>query len=117
MVIWLMRTARVTWIISVIQVFKFIGFVSVIKAKRVIITLNEYAKEREAPSEWQGRWDVCNLSAHFAGFDCTYFVRPIRSHGLRRGARRRQGCPGHPGRKLCSLSRLSCHTDFVLVRA
>ena len=49
MVIWLMRTARVTWIISVIQVFKFIGFVSVIKAVRVIITLNEYAKEREAP--------------------------------------------------------------------
>ena len=44
MVIWLMRTARVTWIISVIQVFKFIGFVSVIKAVRVIITLNEYAK-------------------------------------------------------------------------
>jgi E3 ubiquitin-protein ligase DOA10 len=51
MVIWLMRTVRVTWIISVIQVFKFIGFVSVIKAKGVIITLNEYAKEREAPSE------------------------------------------------------------------
>ena len=44
MVIWLMRTARVTWIISVIKVFKFIGFVSVSKAKRVIITLNEYAK-------------------------------------------------------------------------
>ncbi len=43
MVIWLMRTARVTWI-SVIQVFRFIGFVSVIKAKRVITTLNEYAK-------------------------------------------------------------------------
>ena len=75
MVIWLMRTARVTWIISVIQVFKFIGFVSVIKAKRVIITLDEYAKEREAPSEWQGRWYVCNLSAHFAGTDCTYGCR------------------------------------------
>ncbi len=44
MVIWLMRTARVTWIISVIQVFKFIGFVCMIKAKRVSITLNEYAK-------------------------------------------------------------------------
>jgi hypothetical protein len=44
MVIWLMRTARVTWTISVIQVFKFIGFVYVIKAVRVIITLNEYAK-------------------------------------------------------------------------
>ncbi len=44
MVIWLMRTARVTWIISVIQVFKFIGFVCAVKAKRVIITLNEYAK-------------------------------------------------------------------------
>ena len=58
MVFWLMRTARVTWIISIIQVFKFIGFFSVIKAKGVIITLNEYAKEREAPSEWQGRWDV-----------------------------------------------------------
>ena len=56
MVIWLMRTARVTWIISVIQVFNFIGFVSLIKAKRVIITLNE------APSERKGRWDVCNLT-------------------------------------------------------
>jgi hypothetical protein len=44
MVIQLMRTGRVTWIISVIQVFKFIGFVSVIKARRVILTLNEYAK-------------------------------------------------------------------------
>jgi hypothetical protein len=43
-VIWLMRTARVTWIISVIQVSKFIGFVCAIEAKRVIITLNEYAK-------------------------------------------------------------------------
>ena len=43
MVIWLRRTARVSWIINVIQVFKFIGFVSVIKAKWVIITLNEYA--------------------------------------------------------------------------
>jgi hypothetical protein len=51
MVIWLMRTARVTWIISVIQVFTFIRSVSVIKAKRVVITLNEYAKERDAPSE------------------------------------------------------------------
>ena len=55
MAIWLMRTARVTSIISVIQVFKFIGFVSVIKAVRVIITLNEYAKERETPIECQGR--------------------------------------------------------------
>ncbi len=55
MVIWLMRAARVTWIISVVQVFTFIGFVSVIKAVRVIITLNEYAKKREAPSECQGR--------------------------------------------------------------
>ncbi len=44
MVIWLMRTARLTWIISVIQVFTFIGFVSVRKAVRVIITLNEFAK-------------------------------------------------------------------------
>ncbi len=51
-----------------------------IKAIRVIITLNEYAKEREALSEWQG-------------------------------------CPGHEERKLCSLIRLSCDTDFVLVRA
>ncbi len=41
MVLWLMRTGRFTLIISVIQIFKFIGFVSVIKAKRVIITLNE----------------------------------------------------------------------------
>ena len=39
-----MRTSRVSWIISDIQVFKFIGFVSVIMAKRVIITLNEYAE-------------------------------------------------------------------------
>ncbi len=54
MFIWLMRTARVTWIISIIQVFKFFGFVSVIKAKRVFITLNEYVKEREAPSEFRG---------------------------------------------------------------
>ena len=74
-------------------------------------------KEREAPSEWQGRWDVCNLSVHFVGKDCTYLCRQERSHGLRRGARRRQGCPGHQGRKLCSLIRLSCPTDFVLVRA
>ena len=44
MVIWLRRTARVSWIINIIQVFKFIGFVSVIKAIRVITTLNEYAK-------------------------------------------------------------------------
>jgi hypothetical protein len=44
MIIWLMRTARITWIISVIQVFKLNGFVSVIKSIRVIITLNEYAK-------------------------------------------------------------------------
>ena len=53
MVMRLMETARVTWIISVIQVFKFIGFVSVINVIWVIITLNEYAKEREAPSECQ----------------------------------------------------------------
>ncbi len=39
-----MKTARVTWIINVIQVFNFIGFVSVIVVKRVVITLNEYAK-------------------------------------------------------------------------
>jgi hypothetical protein len=43
-VYWFLRTARVTWIINVIQVFKFIGFDSVIKAVRVIITPNEYAK-------------------------------------------------------------------------
>jgi hypothetical protein len=35
------RDKRVIWIISVIQVFKFIGFVDVISAKRVNITLNE----------------------------------------------------------------------------
>jgi hypothetical protein len=45
MIIWLMRSGRVTLIISVIQVFYFIGFVSVIKAIRVYITINEYAKE------------------------------------------------------------------------
>ncbi len=48
MVIWLMRTGRVTLITSVIQVFKFIGFVFAIKAKRVIITLKEYAKASRA---------------------------------------------------------------------
>ncbi len=53
MVIWLMRTARATWIISVIQVFTFIGFVSVIKAVRVIITLNQYAK-----ASWSVRHQV-----------------------------------------------------------
>ena len=81
-VILLTRTARVTWIISVIQVFKFIGFVSVIKAVRVIVT-------------------------HFAGTYCTYACRLWRSHSLHRGARRRQGCTGHPERKLCSLIRLA----------
>ncbi len=44
MVIWLRRTARVSWIISVIQVFKLIEFVCVIRAIRVIITLSEFAK-------------------------------------------------------------------------
>jgi hypothetical protein len=41
-----MRTARVTWIISVIQVFKFIGFVCVIKQKGLLLRYmnNEYAK-------------------------------------------------------------------------
>jgi hypothetical protein len=39
-----MRTTRVTWIITVTQMFKLSGFVPVIKAVRVIITLNEYAK-------------------------------------------------------------------------
>ena len=77
MVIWLTRTARVTWIISVIQVFKLIGFVSVIKAIRVVVTLNEYAKKRETPSECQGRWGVCNSSAHFAGRNCTFESRPF----------------------------------------
>ncbi len=41
MVFRLMRTARVTWIISVIQMLKLIGYVSVTKAVRVIITRNE----------------------------------------------------------------------------
>ena len=50
-----MRIAMVTWICSVIRVFKFVGFVCVFKAIRVIITLNEYANECEAPSECQGR--------------------------------------------------------------
>jgi hypothetical protein len=35
----------------VIRGLTFIGFVCVVKAIRVIITLSEYAKEREAPSE------------------------------------------------------------------
>ncbi len=79
--------------------------------------IRQGVKEREAPSEWQGWWDVCYLSAHFVGMDCTYLGRLFRSHGLRGGARHRQGCPGHEERKLCSLIRLSCNTDFVLVRA
>ncbi len=37
MVILLTRTARVTWIISVIQVFKFIAFVCVIKQKGLLL--------------------------------------------------------------------------------
>ncbi len=44
MVIWLMRAGRVIWIISIIQVFTCFGFVCVITAKKVIVTLNEYAK-------------------------------------------------------------------------
>jgi hypothetical protein len=90
MIVWLMRTARVTWIISAIQVFKFISFASVIKAIRIIITLNEYAKEHDAKNECQGRWGAFNLSAHFAGTDCTYACRLWRSHGLRKGARCRE---------------------------
>jgi hypothetical protein len=31
---------------------------------------NEHAKKRKAPSERQGRWNVRNLNAHFAGMDC-----------------------------------------------
>ena len=54
-VIRFMSIARATLSFSVIRVFKFFGFDSVIKAMRVIIRLNEYAKEREAPSECQGR--------------------------------------------------------------
>jgi hypothetical protein len=50
-VIRLMRITRVTWIFSVSRGLTFIGFVCVVKAIRVIITLSEYAKEREAPSE------------------------------------------------------------------
>jgi hypothetical protein len=43
-VIRLMRIARVTWIFfCVIRGLTFIGFVCVVKAIRVIITLSEYA--------------------------------------------------------------------------
>jgi hypothetical protein len=113
-IIWLIRTARVTWIMSVIQVL----FICVIKAKRVIITLNEYAKaSRSVRHQVSGKDGVCNLSAHFAERNCTDSCRQERPHGLRRGARRRPGCPGHPGCKLCSLTRLFFRTDFVLVRA
>jgi hypothetical protein len=117
MVIWLVRTARFTWIISGIMVFKFIGFVSVIKAIRVIVTLNEYAKaSRSVRNQVRGKGGgMCKLSVHFEGKDCTYGGHRSRSHGLRRGACRGQGCPGHPGRKLCSLIRLFFRTDFVLV--
>jgi hypothetical protein len=71
---WLMRTGRVTWIISVIQVFKFIGFVFVIRQIGLLLREmnNEHAKKRKAPSERQGRWNVRNLNAHFAGMDCAY---------------------------------------------
>ncbi len=48
---------------------------------------------------------MCNLNAHSAGMDCTYECRRERYNGHRRGARRRQGCPEHKGRKLCSLIR------------
>ncbi len=115
MVIWLRRTARVSWIISVIQVFKFIGFVYVIRAIRVIITLNEYSKEREAPSECKELWGVCNFSAHFAGENCTYSCRPRRSHGLRRGAHRCQGCPGHHNKLGYSLDLLQLVMDVKIV--
>ncbi len=84
---------------NVIRAFTVIGFVCVAEARMVIITLNEYAKEHEAPSECQGRWFVCNLSAHFAGPYCTYVGRPRWSHSLRPGTRRRQGCPRHHKRK------------------
>jgi hypothetical protein len=94
-----MRTARVTWIISVIQVFKFIRFVSVIKAKGLLLRyMNTPRSVRHQVSGKDG--DVCKLSVHFVGKDCTSVCRHWRSHGLRRGARRRQGCLGHPGRKL-----------------
>jgi membrane-bound ClpP family serine protease len=112
MVIRLMRIASVTWIISVIQAFKFIALVSVIKAKRVIFTLNEYAKASRSVRCQMS----CKDCAHLVGRYCTHFGRLVRSHGLCRGARRREGYPGHPGRKLCSLIRLSCYTDFVLLR-
>jgi hypothetical protein len=72
---------------------------------KLLQLINEYAKERDAPSERLGLWGVCNLSAHFAGIYCTYEGRQSRSHGLRPGARRRQGYPRPKGRKLCSLIR------------
>jgi hypothetical protein len=116
---WIIRVIRVIWVFYFIRILalfeslNFIGFVCVVKDIRVIITLREYAKEREAPSECQGRWGVCNLSTHFAGRDCTHGGRRERPHGLRPGARRRQGCPRHQDRNLCSLIRLSCHTRIA----
>ncbi len=90
-VVRIMRIARVTSIFNGIRVSRFIAFVCVAKDIIAIITLNEYTKEREAPSECQGRWVVCNLSAFFTGTDCTHTGRRKRSHSLRPGARRRQG--------------------------
>ena len=57
-VIRLMRIARVLGFIALFGVFTFIGFVCVVEAIRFIIMLSEYAKERETPSECQGRWVV-----------------------------------------------------------
>ncbi len=54
-VIRIMRIARVTSIFDVVRVTRFIAFVCVAKDIIAIITLNEYAKEREAPSDCQGR--------------------------------------------------------------
>ncbi len=75
-VIRIMRIARVTLILTLFA--SLIVFVYVTKDRMAIITLNEYAKEREAQSDYQVRWGVYNLSANFTGKDCTHFGRLLR---------------------------------------
>jgi hypothetical protein len=60
---------------------------------------------------------MCVTLSRTLQVDTALMLPFLRSHGLRRGARRRQGCPEHQERKLCSLIRLFFRTDFVHVRA
>ncbi len=58
-IIRIMRISTVTYICKVIRAFTFIAFVCVADATMTIISLNQYVKEREAPSECHGRLGVC----------------------------------------------------------